>query len=85
MENKINKLKVIQNTALRIATGALKSTPILSLRCKTIMFPLITTTEENFLNYNKIHYFPNNNPVKPEVLADMERCEGLNWNHNKSY
>ena len=76
----INKLEVIQNAALRIATGALRSTPVLSLRCETTMCPIKTRIEENTLKYyNKAHYLPESNPIKSEVLNDLQRCNGLDW------
>ena len=47
------------------------------------MCPLKTRIEENTLRYyNKAHYLPNTNPVKSEVLADLQRCNGLNWSPN---
>lgn len=55
------KLEKVQNEALRLITGAVKTTPINALYALTQSKPLSTTIEENALiQYEKIVRVPNN-------------------------
>ncbi|CAL4110073.1 unnamed protein product, partial [Meganyctiphanes norvegica] len=63
-ETNINKLEVIQNSALRIATGALKSTPIHSLQCEANVPPLrLYIKQQSLKTYYKFLAKGRNHPV----------------------
>ena len=78
----IDRLEVLQNSALRIASGALKSSPIGALRCEvhvpSIWIVIETLTVKYFI---KAGYFSRVNPVRSEVLEDLEYVENLRWSH----
>ena len=76
----IEKLEVLQNTSLRIISGALKSTPILALRCELNTCSINTTIEKITLKYfTKANYFTENHPVKSEIIEDLESVKNLPW------
>ena len=69
----LNKLEVIQNAALRIATGALKSTPIISLQCEAQAPPLKFFVEQQSLKtYYKLMTKSENHPVRKYVLEKIK-------------
>ena len=79
----LNKHEVVQNNALRISIGALRSTPILSLRCEVNTYPLKDRFDYNLQNYfNKAHYLQQDNPIKSVILADKKDIESWNWSHS---
>ena len=61
-ENVLKKLDVIQNAFLRLATGAMKTSPIPSLQVETFTAPLYLRRIEQSLRYaNKIMFHPDHN------------------------
>ena len=81
----IKKLEVVQNTAIRIATGCLKSTPTVALRCETNLPPIENKIEIVTLNYFiKTKYFNNENPIQTEILQQTDRLNNITFNGNKS-
>ena len=78
----LSKLEIIQNSALRIVTGALRSTPILSLRSEVNLPPIRDLVEKlNVKYFMKTKYLSNNHVVKTEVTRDLNYVENLHWNH----
>lgn len=58
----INKLEIVQNQALRIITGGVKSTPLVSMRILTGMEPIeISIQRLALLQYEKLIRIPNHN------------------------
>ena len=81
----IEKLEVLQNTALRIITGALKSTPIDALRCEINISSVNILIEKLSLKYfTRANYFTKNHPVKKEIIEDEEKIVNLPWG-NQTY
>ena len=77
----LNKLEVIQNTALRISVGALKTTPIPSLRCESNIYSI--KDRFDFLIrkfFNKAHFLHDDNPIKSVLLRKHNAVASLNWN-----
>ena len=73
---------MVQNTALRIISGALKSTPIPALRCELYISPIKITLDIITLKYFlKANYFTENHPVKKEIIEDLENIKNLPWRH----
>ena len=61
-DNVLKKLDTIQNTFIRIAIGAMKTSPIPSLHVEAVMMPLPLRRMELSLRYiSKIMYHPNHN------------------------
>ena len=76
----LNKLEVVQNTALRISVGALKSTPIVSLRCETQVCSIKDRIDFNVRKFfNKAHYLQPDNPVK-NIISKKHIVATWNWN-----
>ena len=76
------KLEVIQNSALRIATGALRSSPIGALRCEVNVPSIGCVVELLTVKYFiKAKSFSRLNPVRSEVLGDLGSTENLRWSH----
>ena len=64
-ESTLKKLDTIQNAFLRIATGAMKTTPIPSLLVEAVVTPLSLRRMEQSLRYaNKIMYHPDHSTYK---------------------
>ena len=76
----LSKLEVVQNTALRIALGALRSSPIISLRGESLCSPVLDRLHFNIRSYfNKASFFPSSHPVKSEILLKSDSVLQLNW------
>ena len=61
----LQKLDIIQNSFIRIATGAMKTSPIPSLQVEAVVMPLQLRRMEQSLRYvSKILFHPNHNTYK---------------------
>ena len=81
----LKKLEVIQNTAIRIATGCLKSTPVEALRCETTIPPIVDRIEELSLRYFiRARFLNHENPIQAEILLKTNELNNLAFQGNKS-
>ena len=77
-KSNMDKLEVIQNAALRIATGALMSTPILSLQCEAQVPPLkIFIEKQCLISYYRLMSKNESHPVRKYILKEPENQ--INW------
>ena len=75
----LQKLEVIQNTALRIATGAWRNTCIPALQVEANLMPLkIYLEAQNLKHYYKIKAFGQSHPVHSQIFNDM-RIQDKIW------
>ena len=75
----LNKLEVIENTALRIATGAWNNTNIAALHVEANIVPIKTYLEEQSLKYYfKLRSFGQQHPVNSQIFND-ENTQGKIW------
>ena len=78
----LSKLEVVQNSALRIISGALRSTPIVALQCEVYIPPLLVVIEKfNVKFFLRTKYMSNNHAVKTKVAEDLNNVENLRWSH----
>ena len=76
----LSKLEVVQNAALRIALGALRSSPVISLRGESLCCPILDRLSFNIRSYfNKASFFPPSHPVKSEILLRSDHVLRLDW------
>lgn len=77
----INKLEVVQNQALRIITGGVKSTPLVSMRILTGIEPIeISIQRLALLQYEKLIRLPNHN----QWVKYKESCNNNNTRQLKT-
>ena len=80
----LKKLDVIQSTALRIATGALVSSPINSLHIETNILPLEYWRKlRMFSYYSKIHNSSIDHPVFQVFSSDYNKIHNFNWSSGR--
>jgi len=78
----LNRLNVIQNTCLRTATGARKTSPIVSLEVESNVMPLHIHRAEIILKrYNRLMQLPDNLRIIQE-LANDDDLANIRWNTN---
>ena len=80
---KLKKLDSIQNKCLRIAIGAKKSSPIMSLEVESFIMPL--KMHRKFLTikyYEKIIEFPQWHPLKKELADSVTALNNFNWTNS---
>ena len=69
----LGKLEVVQNSALRIVSGALKTSPVVSLRAELSVCSVQDRILENTVRFfYKASYAENNNPILGEVLSSVD-------------
>ena len=77
-----NKLEVVQNQGLRIATGCLKTTKISTLQAEANIMPLDMYMKKEALKYYyKIRAQKNNHSVKEIIFEDIDLANQV-WNEN---
>ena len=86
-ETNINSLELIQNKALRIATGALNSTPIASLQCEANIPPLKLMIKEQAIKFyykmlTKEETHPMYKYIYNEVIIPVKEW---NWRARKPF
>ena len=86
-ETNINSLEVIQNKALRIATGALSSTPISSLQCEANIPPIKLMIQEQAIKfYYKILTKEENHPMYSYIFQQaILPLNDWNWRMRKPF
>ena len=78
-QDKLNKIEIIQNKALRIATGALQGSRIVSLQNEANIPPLILYIHQQSLKqYYKLLAKESNHPVYRYIT--QENIDDLKWN-----
>ena len=78
--SQLKKLDIVQNTALRIATGAFKSSPILSLHIETNLMPLDYWRKlQLMLWFRKIQYTSIDHPAFQLLSSDFHYIHQLDW------
>ena len=79
----LQKLETIQNSALSIATGALRSTPVPALRAETSCCSIRRRISENTLSYfSKSRTLPSAHPIK-EIIDSAKNTNPQSWSHNR--
>ena len=77
-ESQIKSLEPVQNHALRIATGAFRSSPINSLEVLSGVRPLRYTFDAKLLNYISRVYVNSTNPLKQILSVVIELKDHIN-------
>ena len=79
----LKKLDSIQNTALRVITGARNTSPILSLEAETNIVPLQIERDKEILSYyNRFRTLPDSLWVKKELLLHLDNNMNQEWSQN---
>ena len=74
------KLDVIQNTALRIAIGAFRSSPILSIHCESNVIPLSYWRDERLIKwYAKIRNNCIDHSLFQSISINFQLLHRMNW------
>ena len=82
--SQLSKLDVIQSTALRIATGAFKSSPTTSLHIETNILPLRYLREiRNVTWFSKLKRNSIDNPLFQLISTDINKIHKFNWTSNR--
>jgi len=77
------QLEVIQNTALRIITGARTTSPIGALQVETHKLPLeMQRNKQTIEYYNRLRNLPENLRVVSELYNDVQNQQVLMWTEN---
>ena len=80
----MKQLDIIQTTALRIATGAFKSSPIISLHVEANLIPLEYWRDLRTLTwYAKIHNSSQDNQLFQLLSQDFHKLHSYNWSSNR--
>ncbi|CAF3428385.1 unnamed protein product [Rotaria socialis] len=76
----LDKLEIFQNSAIRTIIGALKSTPIVSLRCE-LAIPSIYQRRKFLIisTYLKLLRLPDTHPLVDEVFQTLSHSLNLAW------
>ena len=83
-KERLKCLDTIQSTALRIATGAFKSSPIVALHVETNVPPLGIWRDMRIAsNYTKIQNNNKNHPLFQMFSLEVRDMHNLNWTSNR--
>ena len=70
--SQLDRLNTIQNTALRIATGAFCSSPIISMQAEAGLLPLNYIRQLTDIKWlHKLSQLPQDHPLYPEITRDL--------------
>ena len=77
---------MIQNTAIRIATGCLKSTSVEALRCEACLPSIENRIEKQTLEYFiRARYLTFENSIQSDILLKTDVLENLTFLGNKPH
>ena len=78
----LGELEIVQNLALRISSGALRSTHVLALQCEVHVPSILTVVEKlNVKYFMKTKYMTDDHTIKVELTNDLQNIENLRWNY----